>query len=72
MTYLLALSILANVGAVAFFLIHLTARDERERKERVHLLNRIQAPQQAVAESVEPSDEPQHVSEFKDFKEPAE
>ena len=75
MTYLLLTSILANLALAWLFL----ADRGRERdfwsqqvaegvRERAQLLNRIQAPDQAVALSIEPDDSPNYVSQFDDFK----
>lgn len=56
MTYLLALSIVANVALVVVFV-------RTQAAERRGLLDRIQAPQQAVVQSMYPedSDEPSYI-----------
>lgn len=52
---LLAVVLAAQTGA---FVWYLRRRDEREALERVGLLNRIQAPEAAVAASLEEPAEP--------------
>lgn len=56
---LLAVSLVANVLMMAAFLVFLHIRDERQGKERQLLLNRIQSPATAVAQTIEPNPSPE-------------
>lgn len=54
---------LAYVGTVAGFLRFIDRERQRTDAREQGLLNRIQAPEQAVAETVVPDDRPQFVRE---------